>query len=166
MTHIKRFTIITKTLDFLQFMNKKGTRTSIPIDEKIELKRKIADLKSQGQNTNAIAKAVGIDYNTVKKYWEEIIQETGEKTDPAKLLIAHRIFTKKAMEKTLRDFYADKTDIKSVLVAINLANDLNSVNKLINDLTPPAKELPPLLTIQVHNVEVEMPPNSLSDDVE
>ena len=138
--------------------NKKGTRTSIPTDEKIELKRKIADLKSQGQNTNAIAKAVGIDYNTVKKYWDEIIEETGEKADPAELLIAHRIFTKKAMEKTLRDFYADKTDIKSVVAAISLACDFNGVNKLIQDTTPTVN-LPPLLTIQVQHVDVEMPPD-------
>jgi hypothetical protein len=143
--------------------SKKSTRTSIPNDEKVELKCKISTMKSQGENNNVIAKALDIDYGTVKKYWEEIIQETGEKTDPVKLLIAHRIFTKKAMEKTLRDFYADKTDIKSVLVAINLANDFNGVNKLINDSTPTEK-LPPLLTIQVQNVEVEMPPSSMFAD--
>jgi hypothetical protein len=146
--------------------SKKSTRTSIPNDEKVELKCKISTMKSQGENNNVIAKALDIDYGTVKKYWGEIIEESGEKADPAKLLIAHRIFAKKAMEKTLRDFYADKCDIKAVAVAMELANDLNGVNHLIQTATPTEK-LPPLLTIQVQNVEIEMPPSSMFvDEVE
>ena len=140
--------------------SKHPKRTSIGAEEKLDLKRDISLRKSQGQTNHSIALALGCDWGTVKSYWAEIIDEAGEKADPVKLLTTHRIYTQRAMEKTLRDFYADKTDIKSVLVAINLVNDFNGLNKYLSDLneSKPVKDLPPLLRIEVTNVEVEMPP--------
>lgn len=137
-------------------MRAKPKRTSIPEDLKSELKTRISAMKLEGGNNHTISNELGIAWETVDKYWDEVLEEAGEKVDAVKLIKERRMVTERLVGKSVRDFYAGRSGIKDVAIAMELADRYNTVSKHLVVETP--EKMPYLLTITVQNVDIELPP--------
>ena len=63
------------------FMAGQKKRTSIPTDEKKALMDRITIMKLEGETTQFVATQLGLCWNTVDKYWCEVLTSTGD-VDP------------------------------------------------------------------------------------
>lgn len=144
-------------------MRAKPKRTSIPEDLKSELKSRITVLKLEGHNNHSISIEIGCAWETVDKYWDEILEEAGEKVDAVKLIKERRMVTERLVGKSIRDFYAGRVPIKDVGIALQIADNYNGVTALLATETP--EKLPTLLSIEVMNIEFEKPPERQIEQV-
>ena len=131
-------------------------RTSISSDLKDELIARITVLKLEGENNHTISNELGCAWETVEKYWDEILEKSGVQIDAIKLIKERRMVTERLVGKSIRNFYSGTAPIRDVAIAMEMADKYNGVAKLLE--TGTNEKLPPLLTIEVTNVEVELPP--------
>jgi hypothetical protein len=131
-------------------------RTSIPSELKEELKIRITVMKLEGECNHSIANDLGLSWTTVDKYWDEILEQAGVQIDAVKLIRERRMVTERLVGKSVRDFYAARSGIREVAIAMELADKYNGVTASL--AIEPTEKLPALLSIEVMNVEVEMPP--------
>ena len=133
-------------------------RTSIPTDEKKALMDRITIMKLEGETTQSVATQLGLCWNTVDKYWSDIIANAGD-VDQTQLLRERRLVTERLLNKSLRSYYAGEIPIKDVSIAMEQADKYNGLNQYIDKLVV-ADQLPPLLEIRVLPVELELPPTN------
>ena len=133
-------------------------RTSIPTDEKKVLMDKITVMKLEGSTTQFVATELGLCWNTVDKYWSDIIANAGD-VDPVQLLAERRLQTQRLLGKTLRSFYANEIPIRDVSIAMEQADRYNGLTQYLDKMVV-AAQLPPLLEIKVISVELELPPTN------
>jgi transposase-like protein len=129
-------------------------------EEKAELLQQVIDMKAAGENDFQISKALNIHAATVKKWWGNYL-ETTEKVLPAHLVIERLVHLEKCVNKTIRDFHADKCTVRDVVVAIESADKYNGVAdhlKRISIENQTTQNQAPLLNIIVQNVDIEYPP--------
>ena len=139
-------------------MSGQKRRTSIPTDEKKALMDKITIMKLEGETTQFVATQLGLCWNTVDKYWSDIIANAGD-VNPTQLLRERRLVTERLLNKSLRSYYAGEIPIKDVSIAMEQADKYNGLNQYIDKLVV-ADQLPPLLEIRVLPVELELPPTN------
>ena len=137
--------------------NKK--RTSIPPDVKEDLVNQITIMKLEGEINHTISKRLGIAWDTVEKYWDEVLAKAGVQVDAVRLIQERRMVTERLLSKSIRDFYTAKSGIKEVAIAMELADKYNGVTTSLT--TETLDKLPPLLTVEVKNVPFEIPPVQL-----
>ena len=133
-------------------------RTSIPTDEKKALMDKITIMKLEGETTQFVATELGLCWNTVDKYWSDIIANAGD-VDPVQLLAERRLQTQRLLGKTLRSFYANEIPIKDVAISMELADKYSGLAQYLDKMVV-ADQLPPLLEIKVISVQLELPPTN------
>lgn len=132
-------------------------RTLIPADEKKALMDRITVMKLEGETTQSVATELGLCWNTVDKYWSEVLINTGE-VDPIQLLKERRLVTERLLNKSLRSYYAGEIPIRDVSIAMETADKYSGLNQYLDKLVV-AAQLPPLLEIRVQTVELELPPS-------
>ena len=120
-------------------------------------------LKLEGENNHSIANELGIAWETVDKYWDEVLEEAGTTTDPAKLIRERMLVTEKLVSKSVRDFYAARSGIREVAVAMELADRYNGLNRHLASVEP--EKLPAMLSIEVKSVPFEKPPEKQIEQV-
>ena len=131
-------------------------RTSIPSDLKQELINRITVMKLEGENNHTISNELGIAWETVNKYWDEVLEKAGVQIDTTKLIRERMMVTERLVSRSIRDFYSARSGIREVAIAMELADKYNGVTAVLSTKT--IEKLPSLLTIEVQNVEVELPP--------
>ena len=131
-------------------------RKSISPDEKQILVGQIATLKLEGETTESVAVKLGLSWNTVDKYWNEVLISQGD-LEPTQLLKERRLQTERLLGKTLRSFYAGDISIRDVSIAFETADKYNGLTQYL-DKQVVTDQLPPLLEIRVLPVELELPP--------
>ena len=129
-----------------------------PKENKAEMQLEIVRLKCEGEPFNAIAGRLKLAHETVKRYWDDY-QRDNQSVDVEALLFERRQVCERLLSRTIRQYYSGEADIKSVSIVMEMANkmsglDIHIAKSLLKD------DLPPLLEIVVHNVEIEMPPSS------
>jgi hypothetical protein len=134
-----------------------GIKKHSPPEIKQELTKRIAELRMEGHNNKYISEKLGICWNTVEKYWQNHLKENS-KIDLDELLLDRQATTERLVQKALRDHYEGKVPISDVKTAYDLADRYNGLALKI--LSTANQQLPPLLTVEVQNVDVEMPPNN------
>ena len=80
-------------------------RTSIPSDLKTELINRITVMKLEGENNHTISNELGIAWETVDKYWDEVLEKAGVQVDAVKLIKERRMVTERLVGRTIKDFY-------------------------------------------------------------
>lgn len=131
-------------------------RTSIPTDLKEELINRITVMKLEGENNHTIANELGMSWVTVDKYWDEILERSGIQVDAIKLIKERRMVTERLVGKSIKNFYSGVSPIRDVAIAMELADKYNGVSASLATETP--EKLPAMLSIEVQNVDVELPP--------
>lgn len=139
-------------------------RTSIPSDLKQELINRITVMKLEGENNHTISNELGIAWETVDKYWDEVIEKAGIQIDATKLIRERMMVTERLVSKSIRDFYSARSGIREVAIAMELADKYNGVTASLATETPD-KKLPALLSIEVQSVPVELPPETQIEQV-
>ena len=132
-------------------------RKSIPSDEKNKLVARITAMKLEGHSTQSIADELELCWNTVDKYWREVLASAGE-IDPIQLLKERIMVTERLLSKTIRSHYAGEAPVKDVISVMEMANKMSGIDAYLTSRTA-AVEMPPLLEVRVHHVELEMPTN-------
>ena len=140
------------------FMSVQKRRTSIPTAEKKALMDKITVMKLEGSTTQFVATELGLCWNTVDKYWSDIIANASD-VDPIQLLAERRLQTQRLLGKTLRSFYANEIPIKDVSISMELADRYSGLTQYLDKMVV-ADRLPPLLEIKVISVQLESPPTN------
>jgi len=133
-------------------------RTAIPTDEKKALLDRITIMKLQGETTQSVATQLGLCWNTVDKYWSEVLTSAGD-VDPIQLLRERRLITERLLNKSLRSFYANEIPIRDVTIAMETADKYSGLNQHLDKMVVSA-QLPPLLEIRVQTVQLELPPSN------
>jgi hypothetical protein len=136
-------------------MAQKRGRPSLP--NKIELMEDVVRFRLEGETFRGIASKLSIDNETVHRYWNEYLKQSGE-TNVEDLLKQRRLTTERLLEKSLRSFYAGETPIKDVTLAMEQADKYNGLNQYLANQTV-ASQLPPLLEVNVHTVTLDLPPS-------
>ena len=129
-------------------------RTSIPSEEKKKLVSRITLMKLEGHSNQSIADELAMCWNTVDKYWREVLATTGD-IDPLQLLKERRLMTERLLNKSLRDHYDGLATAKDVLAIMATADRYNGLDRYLESKTE--TKLPPLLEIVVQTVELELP---------
>jgi transposase-like protein len=122
---------------------------------KQELIKRVAELKIEGKSYNAISNELGICFNSAMKYWQIHLKENS-KIDLDELLLDRQATTERLVQKAVRDHHEGKVPIKDVEIAMNLADRYNGLALKI--MSAVAQDMPVLLQVAVHNIDVEMPP--------
>jgi transposase-like protein len=135
--------------------NRKPEKPKLTPELKEELIKRVAELKIEGKSYNFIANELGICFNSAMKYWQIYLKENSQ-IDLDELLLDRQQVTERLVQKAVREHYEGKVPIKDVETAMNLADRYNGLALKI--MASVNQELPPLLTIQVQNVDVELPP--------
>ena len=106
---------------------------------------------------------LGIAWETVDKYWDEVLEKAGVQIDATKLIRERMMVTERLVSRSIRDFYSARSGIREVAIAMELADKYNGVTASLATETP--DKLPALLTIEVQNVEVELAPERQIEQV-
>jgi predicted transcriptional regulator len=123
---------------------------------KIELIKRVAELKLEGKSNKFIADALGICWVSVDNYWKIHLKENSQ-IDLDELLLDRQQVTERLVAKAVREHYEGKVPIKDVETAMNLADRYNGLAFKI--MSGANQEIPQLLNIRVQNVDVELPPS-------
>lgn len=142
-------------------MTKRGRGIPISDDLKAEMKARIAVMKMEGENNYTIAQHLGCAWETVDKYWDELLTETTETVDVHKLLKERRLVTERLANRSVKDFYAGRCKIQDVAVAFELNDRYTGLAKHLASVS--VETLPPLLDICIQQVDVELPPEIESE---
>lgn len=124
-------------------------------EKKAELLLQIAELRYRGLTFGGIATELKISYQTVAKYFNEVISAS-KPPDPVHLVTEYRESTSRMVDRAIGEYYKGRMQPKEVIAMMDFANKFNGVNKHLESVTP---ERPPnLLQIEVVNVPFELPP--------
>lgn len=130
-------------------------RTSIPSEEKKKLVSRITAMKLEGHSNQQIADELAMCWNTVDKYWREVLA-TSSDIDPLQLLRERRLVIERLLNKSLRDYYSGLTTARDVLAIMAITDRYSGLDQYLESKTE--TKLPPLLEIVVQQVELELPP--------
>jgi predicted transcriptional regulator len=134
---------------------RKPDKPKITDELRQELIKRVAELRLEGQSNKAIAEKLDITWNTVDSYWKKYLKESNA-IDLDELLIDRQATTERLVQKAVRDYYAGKSPISDVKTAYDLADRYNGLAlKIMSTVT---QDMPVLLEVAVHNIDVEMPP--------
>ena len=129
-----------------------------PKENKAELQLEVVRLKCEGEPFNAIASKLKLAHDTVKRYWDDY-QRDNQSVDVEALLFERRQVCERLLSRTIRLYYAGDVDIKAISIAMEMANKMSGIDIIIAKSLL-KEDLPPLLEIVVHNVDIEMPTSS------
>lgn len=138
-------------------------RTSISVDLKQELINRITVLKLEGENNHSISNELGIAWETVDKYWDEVLEKAGVQIDAVKLIKERQMVTERLVGKSIRNFYSGVSPIRDVAIAVELADKYNGITAHLAIETP--DKLPAMLNIEVTNIPFELPPEKQIEQV-
>jgi len=136
----------------------KTRKQAAPSEAKQSLIDQVCLMKLEGETTQAIATKLGLCWNTVDKYWSNVLASTAD-IDPIQLLKERRLVTEKILSKSLRGFYANKVPLKDLSIAFELADKFSGINQYLDKLVV-TTQLPPLLEIIVQSVKLDLPPTN------
>jgi hypothetical protein len=129
-----------------------------PKENKAELQLEVVRLKCEGEPFNAIASKLQISHDTTKRYWNDY-QRDNQTVDVEALLFERRQVCERLLSRTIRQYYTGEVDIKAIAIAMEMANKMSGIDLIIAKSLL-SENLPPLLEIVVHNIDIEMPPSS------
>lgn len=135
-------------------------------DEKAVLMGRLIELKSKGMNDFQVSKELGIHPATSKKWWLEHLGESSS-FNPAEKALARAVKLESAIDKAIKDFHADKSDGRNIVGLMQAADRYNGLQdylarRSLENL--PTSNDPPLLSVVVRNVPIELPPGDDDDD--
>ena len=124
-----------------------------PKENKAELQLEVVRLKCEGEHFNAIASKLKLAHETVKRYWDDY-QRDNQSVNVEALLFERRQVCERLLSRTIRLYYAGDADIKSVAVVMEMANKMSGIDLLLAKSIL-REDLPPLLEIRVHNIDID-----------
>ena len=114
-------------------------------------------MKLEGHSNQSVADEPAMCWNTVDKYWREVLAITGD-IDPLQLLKERRLMTERLLNKSLRDHYDGLAAVKDVLAVMATADRYSGLDQFLESKT--TESLPPLLEIIVQQVTLDEPPEN------